>query len=196
MVPGAAFFEMALAVLNSMVSDTSAPVGSLTAAAIAAPCILGSPAAQARSGSITSMLQCSVGSGSSTHTLEISSAPAGRNGKVTPHLTSSASAAIPQSSQHGRFRARMALSTSLTRTVSLGKRTTRQRATVATICPQQPCKGVRNSDGGGYTVHPAAADSSLHLGAVAGNNSTGPSRVPVGFGAYTARKAGEAFIHC
>jgi len=177
-----------------MVSDTSAPAGGLTAAAIAAPCILGSPAAQAKSGSSTSMLQCSVGSGS-LHTLEISSASAGSNGKITSHLTSSASVAIAQSSQHGRSRARMALSTSLIRKVSPGKRSSRQRATVAGICPQQPCKGVRNSYAGGYTVHPAAADSSLHLGAVAGNNSTGPSRVPVGFGAYTARKAGEAFIH-
>ncbi len=89
----------------------------------------------------------------------------------------------------------MALSTSLIRKVGPGKHSSRQCATVASICPQQPCKGVRNSDAGGYTVHPAAADSSLHLGAVAGNNSMGPSRVPVGFGAYTARKAGEAFIH-
>jgi len=38
----AAFFEMALAGLSSMMSDTSAPAGGLTVAAIAVPCLLGS----------------------------------------------------------------------------------------------------------------------------------------------------------
>jgi hypothetical protein len=47
----------------------------------------------------------------------------------------------------------------------------------------------------GYTVHPAATDCSLHLGAVAAGTDKGPSRVPVGLGAYTAESAGLSLIH-
>ncbi len=68
-----------------------------------------------------------------------------------------------------------------------GERLTRQLAILAAIGSPQPCESCD-----GYTVHPAAADSSLHLGAVPGTKAKGPSRVPVGFGAYRAGTAGEA----
>ena len=178
---------MALAALSSIIADTTAPGGALTAASIAAPCILGSSATQPQSTSIPGLLLCSVGSGISAHSLAISSASADGTQKSTCHLTASAATAFHDKFQPGKTRARSAVSTNLRSRLSLRERLSRQRATVAsTACPQ-PGKGL-----GGYTVHPAAADSALHLGAVAGNNSRGPSRVPVGFGAYKATTVGEA----
>ena len=44
-------------------------------------------------------------------------------------------------------------------------------------------------------MHPAATDCSLHLGAVAAGTAKGPSRVPVGLGAYTAESAGLSLTH-
>lgn len=56
----------------------------------------------------------------------------------------------------------------------------------------------------GYNLHPAAADCSLHLGAVPRRTDLPlgqqpPSKVPVGFGAYTAltpaAQAGACLYH-
>ena len=180
---------MALAALSSMVVDMSAPAGALTAASIVAPCILGSPVDQPQPESIPGMLLCHVGSCSAAHSLAISSASADGSQKSTCHLTASAAMLSYDGFQPAKTCARSAVSSILRSISSLEDRRDRQHATVASTAPLQACKGL-----GGYTVHPAAADSALHLGAVAGDNSKGPSRVPVGFGAYKAATAGEVMF--
>ena len=176
---------MALAALSSMVADTSAACCALIAASIAAPCILGRSAAQPQSDSSPSMLVAYVGSGSCPYSLAISSASASNPGKSTSYLTASAAAVFPNTPQSAKAGTLWAVPTSVSSKMTSEERLTRHLTTVASIGHSQPCRGLD-----GYTVHPAAADSSLHLAAVAGNNK-GPSRVPVGFGAYKAGETGQ-----
>ena len=179
---------MALAAFSSMRTDTSAPREALTAALIAAPCILGSLAAWPSLNSSPSTLLCSIGS--SSHSLEVSSAPGDATQKSTSHLKASAAVVLSSRRQPHRARAQTAACL-LLKEMKVGKRLARQLAVLAGIGSSQPCKCQV-----GYMVHPAAADSSLHLGAVPGTRSKGPSRVPVGFGAYRAGTAGEASAKC
>ncbi len=190
LVPGTLFFEMALAALSSVRGDTSAPLGALTAASIAAPCILGSTTAWPTLDSSPSMLLCSIASGNSADTLEVSSPDADAAQKSASHLKASAAMVLSSRPQPLKARpqttARMAF-----KETNIGEPVTRQLAILAGIGSPHRCE---SSDG--YTVHPAAADSSLHLGAVPGTKFKGPSRVPVGFGAYKAGIAGEASALC
>ena len=175
-----------------MSSDASVSSSALTAASIIAACILGTPAAQPQPSSGPDTLLCDIGSGSTPHSLVVSSISACGSQKSTQHLTASASIVFPETPQpaipdtHS-----MQLCTKSGRQVTCGNLPTRKLATVASIDRSQSCGGLD-----GYTVHPAAADSSLHLGDVAGRASKGTSRVPVGFGAYRTGKAGAASSEC
>ena len=177
---------MALAALSSIITDTLASVGALTAASIAVPCILGSPVAQSPSCSSDAgmLLWCNIGPGSSRHNLAVSSASADGTQKRISHLTASAATVLSDARQPCRAHSICAI---LGSQKSLAEGMAREPPTVASIGRPQPRAGLD-----GYTVYPAAADSSLQLGAVRGTRSRGRSRVPVGFGAYRARKAGGA----
>lgn len=174
---------MALAAASSVTVDSSAPAAGLAAASIAAPRILGSPAAQQQAGSSPGVLLCTVGLTGSHSGIQLSSAPADIPAERAPsHLTATAAAvqihSFPDRSHVGLRTLPVCLGSSS----GLQKPSSRQMATVARVA---------QAAGDGYMVHPAAADSSLHLGAVVREEGNAPSRVPVGLGAYSAQKSGE-----
>ena len=173
---------MALAAATSLRADSSVPVAGLAAASIAAPCILGSTAAQQQAGSSPEVLLCTVGRTSSQNGIQLSSAPAVTQPNGVPCHLSATVAAVQMHCVPGRAHTRQVAQHACHGSSSSQMASRSQTANIARI---------EDLAGDGYVVHPASVDSSLHLGAVIREEDNAPSRVPVGLGAYSAQKPGD-----
>ena len=180
-------FEMALAAAASLKADSSVPAAGLTAASIAAPCLLGSTAAEQQASSSPGALLCAVGLTSSHSGIQLSSELASTHPNQShTHLSATAATVQIHSAPAKAFIGQGALpayfgSSSL--------------QVLSIIQPANVAK-VHEVAGDGYNLHPAAVDSSLHLGAVRNESHNTPSRVPVGLGACCAQKPGEQPSSC
>ncbi|BDA51455.1 probable oleandomycin polyketide synthase, modules 5 and 6 [Coccomyxa sp. Obi] len=218
LMPGTALFELAFAAAVSLYADSGTAAVALAAALISAPCVLASSTstnsnltgAEADSSLGTQVLECAawVGAGGTpaAGTVEVRSRT---GGPIAPTAggTSQAVATGPThlscmvvslsapgilhgngtsaKSREGMHALAIAVAASLDRQ----KGSAGAPGTVATVA--LPLSSAGQSGKSGFNVHPAAADSSLHLGAVPHSTSTllsqqQPSKVPVGFGVYTA----------
>ena len=180
-------FEMALAAATNLRADSSVSTAGLAAASIAAPCLLGSMAAEQQASSSPEVLLCAVGLTSSHTGIQLSSELAGVHPNQShTHLSASAATLQNHSAPAKAFIGRGALPACFGSSSSQVLSIT-QRANVAKV---------EQVAGDGYNLHPAAVDSSLHLGAVASKKHNATSCVPVGLGAYCAQKPGEQPSSC
>ena len=192
--PGTAFFEVATAAATALCSSAEPDlVPCLTDATISAPKLLHAKSNAPHAADPESVLECEVdweqgGAATRISMLTIRSASKG-----TVHLRCGlAMLQAPESRQHSTS----AVACLVRPKAALPKHMAAdcpgsQRAILAAVAQPEDCGGVGGRSG--FGVHPATADASLHLGAVA---STGagllaeaaprPSRVPVALGAYTA----------
>ena len=175
-------FEMALAAAASLRADSSVSTAGLAAASIAAPCLLGSTAAEQQASSSPGVLLCAVGLTSSHSGIQLSSELAGVHPNQShTHLSATAAKVHIHSAPTKAFIGRGALPACFGSS-SLQERSITQLANVAKV---------DEVAGDGYNLHPAAVDSSLQLGAVTSEKHNAPSHVPVGLGAYCAQKPGD-----
>ena len=197
LVPGTAFFEFATAAAAALCSNAQpGMVPCLTHASISAPKVLHANTSDPQA-AVENMLECKIdweqaGAAAGVSMLTVRSAS-----KAGVHLRCGAAMLQAPGSI-----LRAANSVSKTARACRGQPTPAvlrhltescrsQRAILAGVAQPKDCAGVGSHSG--FVVHPAAADASLHLGAVPGS-STGshaalaprPSRVPVALGAYTA----------
>ena len=175
-------FEMALAAAAGLVADSSVPAAGLAAASIAAPCLLGSTAAEQQASSSPGVLLCAVGLISSHSGIQLSSEVASTHPNQShTHLSADTATVQIHSAPAKACIGRGALPACFDSSASHGLSIT-QLANVAKV---------DEVAGSGYNLHPAAVDSSLHLGAVTSEKHNAPSHVPVGLGAYCAQKPGD-----
>ena len=166
----------------------------LTAATISAPKLLHARSSD-RYGAVESILECEIdweqaGTAASSKTLIVRSASMGslhlRCGLAllqAPARTLQKPLAASHSAVAGLARLKASVQQHMAEGPS-------QKAILAGVGQPQDCAGVGSRSG--FAVHPAAADASLHLGAVCVD--AGPlaeaaprtSRVPIALGAYTA----------
>ncbi|CAL8465605.1 g5141 [Coccomyxa elongata] len=226
LVPGTAFFEVALAAAVSLRADPETSVVALAAATISSPCMLASstpadanPTGAENDGSIgAQILECAAwfGAGGSlaAGAVEVRS----RTGGTSPPTAGGTSQPVAKGPTHlscvvvslaaawtGYSRPESGKGVHALAAAVAAPQDWRDRAagatlpqpvnrsgarsTVAIVALPRSCAGHIGKSG--YNVYPAAADCSLHLGAVARSTDSAlsqhqPSKIPVGFGAYTA----------
>ena len=180
-------FEMALAAATSLKADSSVSLAGLAAASIAAPCLLGSTAAEQQLGISPGVLLCAVGLTSSHSGIQLSSELAVTHPNEPPTHLSATAAAVHSHSVSGKAHAGQGA----------------LLACFGSSLPRVHCKTqlanvarVAEVAANGYNLHPSSVDSSLHLGAVAREERNIPSRVPVGLSAYCAQKPGDQPSMC